>query len=87
MNQGRRLPPGKQWIAHELRGSRAAKRRLSQMAKGKIDERQMMPSAKLVAPALTDQNATQAMLDAVNEAIAEEMNVGPDTYKQSMGDR
>lgn len=67
----------------DSRGSRAARRRLKQLAAGKIDDRQMMPSARLVAPMLND-GGTQAVVNRVNEMIAIELREPWNRYKQSI---
>src|SRR5687767_6199621 len=50
VEQGTRLKPGEQWIAHDRAGGGAARRRLAQIAKGKIDDRQLATSAKIAKP-------------------------------------
>jgi hypothetical protein len=52
VEQGTRLKPGEQWIAHDRAGGRAARRRLAQIAKGRIDDRVLAESAKIAAPLL-----------------------------------
>ena len=61
VEQGTRLKPGEQWVSHDRTGGRAARRRLAQMAKGKIDTSLMAESAKIAAPLLGKELSEEAI--------------------------
>lgn len=54
-SKGRALPAGYQWNGHDYNktgAGAAARRRMRQIAKGQIDDRQLAESAKIAAPFL-----------------------------------